>query len=185
MHRDRRMGRALGGLAGLAALALAGCSDNGFTCAPGTPVTVDYGNQGTFRTASLGVAGVTVTGSDSVNVLNLNGLGIVGGSFDNDVDGTEWIHFAFSAPAAAAVSYHVLAAGNLNRDSVVGAAVLEAFDRTGRSLGTHAVDGAGPIDVSTLFGNTPISAFTATANVDNFRIDQLTYSACGGGSMMP
>lgn len=182
MHSDRRTGRAL---AGLAALALAGCSDNGFMCSPGAPVTVDYTNQGTFRTVSLAVAGVTVTGSDSVNVLNLNGLGIVGGSFNNDVDGTESIHFAFSAPAAAAISYHVLAAGNLNGNGVGGEAVLEAFDHTGRSLGTHAVAGAGSKSVSTLFGNTPISAFTATANVDNFRISQLIYSACSGGSMMP
>ena len=41
---------------------------------------------GTFTTPSLSTGGITVTGSAAVSVLNLNGLGIVGGSFGDSVD---------------------------------------------------------------------------------------------------
>ena len=50
-------------------------------------VTVDYRTLGTFATPSLSQGDITVTGSGDVNVLNLNGLGIVGGFTNNTLDG--------------------------------------------------------------------------------------------------
>ena len=50
-------------------------------------ITVDYTNLGpSFQTAALNSGGVTVTGSNLVNVLQGNGLGIVGGISDLDVN---------------------------------------------------------------------------------------------------
>ena len=163
------------------ALSLPSCSDDTtdpYVCMPGTPVTVDYTNQGTSTTASLDLGGLTVTGSGTVNVLNLNGLGVVGGLFDNDVDGTEYLRFSVNGGAAADVSYLVSAAGNLNGNGVGGEATIEAFDHAGTSIGTRVVSGVGTKDVSALFANLPIRAFIATANVDNFRVGSAAYTPC-------
>lgn len=168
-------------VAALLALTLPGCSSDStgnFVCTPGTPATVDYKTQGTFTTTSLDLGGLTVTGSGTVNVLNGNGLGVVGGVFDNTVDGTEYLRFSVNGGAAADVSYIVTSAGNQNGNGFVGEATIEAFDHSGTTLGTRAVNGAGTMDVSTLFADLPISAFVATANVDNFRIGSAAYTPC-------
>ena len=163
-------------------LLLPGCDSDSpagpFTCTPGTPVVATFTNLGTFQAATVSEQGTTVTGSSNVNVLSLNGLGIVGGMFDNDVDGTEWIRFAFDDSPVSEVSYHVIVAGNLDGDGTGGDAVIEAFDRMGTSLGTTPVTGAGLHSVSTMFGDEPLSAFIVTADVDNFRISRVEYSPC-------
>lgn len=141
------------------------------------PVEVTYNDQGTFTTDTLKLGGATVTGSGTINVLNLNGLGIVGGAFDSTVDGAEFIRFAIDAGAATNITYFVQAAGNLDADGFAGEATIEAFDVAGASLGTVGVTGAGTMDVSGNFG-VRISAFTVTAEVDAFRVGRLNYTAC-------
>ncbi len=169
-------------VAGALVVALTGCNGDddmsGFVCNPGAPATVTYDDQGTFQTPSLSLGGLTVTGSANVNLLNLNGIGIVGGQFDRDIDGTEWIRFDVDAGVAIDVSYLVQIAGNLDGDGLVGEATIEAFDRLGTSLGVLAVSGSGPKDVSAMFGDEPISAFVVTAAVDNHRIGNASYTAC-------
>ena len=137
---------------------------------------VDYTNLGTFQAPMLynGAAGVTVTGSGLINVLNLNGLGIVGGAFDNTIDGNEWIQFQFDSPSAT-TRYFVSSAGNQNGDGMVGAATVEAFDDMGASMGVIPVSGAGQFDLDALFGTGDrISRFVVTANVDNHRISSMS-----------
>jgi len=139
------------------------------------PVTIDFTTLGTFTSASVVQPGVTVTGSNTVNVLNLNGLGIVGGAFNSRIDGSESITFTFDNPASD-VSYLVIGAGNLNADGLVGAATIEAFDSGGISLGTIPVDLTGVKEVSMNFGNELISKFTVTADVDSILIGTVTFN---------
>jgi hypothetical protein len=172
------------GVATMSALVLFGCNSDSnstgpaFTCTAGTPVVVDYTAMGTFQADTVHAGGVVVTGSNTVNVLNLNGLGIVGGTSDNIVDGSEWIRFDFDSTPVDSVSYYVPSAGNGNGDGTVGDATVEAYDRTGTSLGTMPVTSVGVKDVSGMFGGKPLSAFVVTAEVDNFRVGRVTYSAC-------
>lgn len=140
-----------------------------------TPIEIDYGNLGTFTTASLAEAGVTVTGSADVNVLNFNGLGIVGGDSDNSVDGAELIDFDLGV-SRSSVSYTVNSTGNLNGNGLLGERTLEAFGSDGNSLGTVDQDGTGSFDVSGAFGGQDISRFTLQANADNHIVATVTVS---------
>jgi hypothetical protein len=166
----------------LLALALPACADaptGAYVCTPGAPVSIDYTAQGSFTTTSLNLSGLTVTGSDTVNVLQYNGLGVIGGLDAFIVDGTESVRFAVNAGAAVDVQYWLSQAGNLDEDALLGEATIEAFDHSGVSLGTQTIDGmAMTIDVSALFGEVPISAFVTTADVDYFMINTATYTPC-------
>jgi hypothetical protein len=167
----------------LGAAALAGCgnSTSPATCTQGTPVTADYTRQGSFKTVSLALGGVTVTGSDTVNVTLIGGLGVVGGAADNEVDGTEQLRFTVAnGLVASKLSYTLSNAFNLNGDAHSGAATLEAFDHLGHSLGTKAInaDAGLTYNVTALYGNTPLSAFTVTADVDGFEVGSLDYTPC-------
>ena len=54
---------------------------------------VSFSDDGTFQAASVTEGGVTVTGSSTVNVLNFNGLGVVGGVLNDRVDDGEFLDF--------------------------------------------------------------------------------------------
>ena len=63
-------------------------------------VNTDFKTMGTFSTPKLSAGLVDITADDGassadVYVLNLNGLGVVGGSFDSQTDGSEALHFRF------------------------------------------------------------------------------------------
>ena len=114
-------------------------------------------------------------------LLNLNGLGIVGGISNFAVDGSEFVDFAFARPVID-VTYSVSAQGNLDGDGSVGERVLEAFGADGSSLGTvnqSSSDSA----VTALFGGQPISRFRLQADVDNHRIGSVTYTLTGVGTI--
>ncbi|MBU1411410.1 hypothetical protein KKC22_07805 [Myxococcota bacterium] len=120
------------------------------------------------------VAGITVTGSNTINVLNLNGLGIVGGISNSTIDGTEWIDFEFDHPSAS-TQFHVPSAGNNDGDELAGEATIEIFDALDVSLGTLALQGVGTRDLDALFpGITMIQRVRITADVDNHRIGSFT-----------
>lgn len=144
----------------------------GVTAGKARGSVIDYSHQGTFTTPSLTQGGVTVTGSNTISVLNLNGLGIVGGSVDFFVDqsGSESIRFHFdNGPATDVVVYFGAIAGF---DTAF--TRLEAFSQGGGSLGTRNIDlfdlGGFSLDVSAEFGGGPIGSFTLTplnTNLDN------------------
>ena len=65
-------------------------------------VVVDFSSMGTVVTPMLNFADGNITADDgaaaaNVNMLNLNGLGVVGGNSSTTVDGAEALHFQFSA----------------------------------------------------------------------------------------
>jgi hypothetical protein len=146
-------------------------------CVLQPPTQIDYTNDGTFTAPMLydNPPGVQVTGSNLVNVLNLNGLGIVGGVNNNTIDGAEFIEFQFDHPSTA-TQYFVPSAGNQDGDGLVGEAFVEAFDAAG-SLGIVQVDGSGNFNLNALFGaGVRLVGFRVTANVDSHRIGTLTVS---------
>lgn len=146
-------------------------------CAPAVPTVKDFKTQGSFAVAKFGQTQVTITGSANVNVLNFNGLGIVGGNSDNTLDGNESMTFTFVTPVSG-LSYDIQTGTDLNANGTPADATVEAFGETGASLGTVNVSDFTPKDLSTLFDNALISKFVVTANVDTQRIDTLTFNAC-------
>jgi hypothetical protein len=82
------------------------------------PQTLYFDNQGTYRTARFQKAGVSVTPEVNVsllNLLNLNGLGVVGGTDDSTLDPGESLLFQFSSPVTN-VSYSVQFGANGDGD---------------------------------------------------------------------
>src|SRR4051794_31969208 len=59
--------------------------------------------QQELQLASLTLGGVTVTGSNTLNLLEQNGMGVVGG-FNFEVDDVEWVEFHFDNGPAESVS---------------------------------------------------------------------------------
>lgn len=141
-------------------------------------VTKNFANRGTFVSAELDEGDVTIVGAPgNINVLNLNGLGVVGGTGDSIVDDGESLTYTFNRPAAA-VSYFVPAAGNGNGNGVAGESSMEAFGLDNASLGSVNVAGSGSIEVSSAFGDVPISQFRVTLVGDNHRVGSLTFTTC-------
>jgi hypothetical protein len=136
-----------------------------------------FDDIGTFAVPSYTVPGgaVTVSGSANVNVLNLNGLGIVGGVSTNLVDGSEWIEFVFSQPVTN-LSYFVSSATNFNGNSLNGESTYSAYNAAGSLIGTVASSGSGMNAVSATLGPTPVARLRVQALADGFRIGQLFFS---------
>jgi hypothetical protein len=141
--------------------------------------TLYFDNQGTYRTARFQQAGVSVTPEVNLpllGLLNLNGVGVVGGSSDTTLDPGESLLFRFSSPATA-VSYFVGWAFNGDGDLSLGEASVEGYGADGTLLGVAAIAESGPQDISGLFGNTPLSAFRVhTRDNDRQRISAVSFN---------
>ncbi|MCH9687072.1 MAG: hypothetical protein K0V04_36895 [Deltaproteobacteria bacterium] len=140
------------------------------------PLLVSYTNLGSFTSGQLydELPGITVTGSTMINVLNLNGLGVVGGTSDSILDTNEWLDFRFDMPSAV-TSYFVPIAGNVDLDGLLGESWVQAWDDSGASLGTVPASGSGSFDLADMFGaNVSISRFRVTADMDSIRIGSVT-----------
>lgn len=165
-------------VAPLVALALA-------PAAEAADVVVNFTNMGTQSTALLDVADVELTALASngsaanVFMLNLNGVGVEGGSSDSMTDGSETLQFRFDAPMAD-VRYTVFVANNLDQDGFVGEAFIEAYIGT-TSLGVVPTHDTGFHNVSALFGGAAITGFDVQADMDGCRIDTLRYSTTWEG----
>ncbi len=146
-------------------------------CAVTGPFTVNYANRGTSTTATItdSPPGVIVTSSGTIQILDLNGLGVVGGASDINVDGGEHLDVTLTSPARA-VSYFVGASFNYDMDGLAGEATVEAFDAAGVSLGVREISGSGTKDVTTLFAGARITRFIVRADVDGFRVGRITVS---------
>ena len=126
---------------------------------------------------------VTVTGSDDIWLADHAGVAVTGPPNAGATDAGETIQFSFNGGAAINVSYYNNNVGGFPGSGVgYGAAIVEGFDVGGTSLGTFVGCSFGTIDVSTPFGNVPLSRFTATAIVpvngegSFFRTGRLTYT---------
>ena len=148
-------------------------------------VIVNFTNMGTVTTPTLSVGPVDITALSSVGgpadvlMLNLNGLGVVGGSADSMTDGSETLRFRFDEPMAN-VRYTVFVANNLDLDAFVGEAFIEAYIGD-TSLGVVPTNDTGFHNVSALFGGAAITGFDVQADVDGCRIDTLRYSTTWEG----
>ncbi len=126
---------------------------------------------------------MTVTGSDDIAVAPHAGVAVSGGPNVLATDAGETIQFSFNSGAAIDVSYINNNVGGFPGSGVgFGAAIVEGFGVGGASLGTFEGCCFGIIDVSTPFGNVPLSRFTATGIVpvggepSFFRTGSLTYT---------
>ncbi|MHC4846349.1 MAG: hypothetical protein ACYTCU_09325, partial [Planctomycetota bacterium] len=142
-------------------------------------VFVDFKTQGTVTTFTLDQGFVQITADDGTSpaqvfMLNLNGLGVIGGASDSTTDGMEALHFTFDELVPSA-EYHVGLANNLDGDGKVGETTLEAFIGAS-SLGVIAVDDIGWKNVPDLFGAVGVTSFTVRADVDGNRIDAMRYT---------
>ncbi len=139
-------------------------------------VTVDFRDDGTFSAPSFSQDGVTLTGSDDIYMFNLNGVGVVGGVFDNVVDGGEWLKISFDMPAEN-VSYWIGSAGQ-SGGSAPGRRAIDIYGVGNTHLGTFSEDGAGTTDLSALVGGAIIESFMLTTEaVTSFRFTTVTYDA--------
>lgn len=141
-------------------------------------VVIDLKTLGTVTTFELSIDIFDITADDGaapaeVFMLNLNGLGVIGGASNSTTDGSEALHFEFLVPVVDA-AYNVGVANNLDADGFVGEHFLEAFDGA-TSLGTIARNGVGWQEVSDLFGGVAVTSITVRADVDGNRIDGLRY----------
>jgi hypothetical protein len=142
-------------------------------------VFVDFKTQGTVTTFTLDQGFVQITADDGTSpaqvfMLNLNGLGVVGGAADSTTDGMEALHFTFDELVAEA-EYHVGLANNLDADGKLGEHTLEAFIGA-TSLGVVEVDDIGWKNVPAMFGAVGVTSFTVRADVDGNRIDAMRYT---------
>jgi Ca2+-binding RTX toxin-like protein len=139
--------------------------------------TINFRNQGTFTSAVFNSSGVTITGSNLLSFLNLNGLAIVGGN-STLLDTGEWVNVSFGE-AMTAVSVTFFSIFNSDGDASFGEGQVEAFGATGASLGVvnrpdTVVNSTS--NISALFGNQPITGFRFTSTGDGFRIGDLSFS---------
>ncbi|MBI1392963.1 MAG: hypothetical protein GC152_09510 [Alphaproteobacteria bacterium] len=157
-------------------LAMAGAAQAG---------TVNFTNLGTFTTPELVFSGGTVTGSANVNVLNFNGLGIVGGNRDLSVDSNEQIRFDFTAPAIN-VSYFAPNALNGDGNRTAGDRFIEIFGLGGVSVGVFAQTDVGNYLLSDLVGAAIITGFSLTADgLDGFVISQISFDTAPSEVPLP
>ena len=139
---------------------------------PALATTERFTGLGTFTTPSIANGNLTVTGSADINVLQFNGLGIVGGFNDTVVDSLEFISFSFAADAVLDVEIlFSFRNGVLETD-------IEGFEPGGASLGTATLvmPFDSPLDVSALFGDVPLESVTLTATFASFRIGRISFT---------
>ena len=136
--------------------------------------TVSFTGMGTYQTATLIKDGVTVTGSADINVQDILGLGIVGGTSDIVVNFGESITFSLGLSASDVEVGFIFAGGSGTAN-----ADIEAFDLGGTSLGTQTVDlFIMSLDVSALFSDQPLEKVTITPLNTNVN-DTETYATVG------
>lgn len=132
-------------------------------------VVVDYSAQATGDVISpFNLAGVSATSSGQLAIQNGGGLGVVGGAaspFGPGISGSEFVQFTFDAGDATDVSFTTRFAFNFDHISSI--LTIEGLSIGGASLGSVGVDifASFPVyNVSSLFGNVPLSGFSIIGN---------------------
>jgi hypothetical protein len=144
--------------------------------------TIDYSTVGAFSGASFTTNGLTATAQKggTLSIESGRGLGVQGGglsgSFDA-IDEDESVLFSFVSGAATGVAFG--ASGGFSNGASSFLMNVEGFDTHGASLGIQtfdfltAVSFGTPIDVSALFGNVQLSAFSVAGNGEAVGIEML------------
>ncbi|MBW4661392.1 MAG: PTPA-CTERM sorting domain-containing protein [Drouetiella hepatica Uher 2000/2452] len=140
---------------------------------PATAATVDFRNQGNLTTPQFSQNGLTVTGSNTLNITSggfFSGLGVVGNT-NQAIDLGESALFQFSPDGASNVSLFssfIFVSGGTSNASFN----FEGFAPGGNSLGVVSLSLSGffpaiqpsGLDVSGLFSNSTLSAFRFTSD---------------------
>lgn len=125
----------------------------------GVELCATYHDQGTIEANPYSQSGVLATGSNTLHLLDFNGLGVVGG-IDSAVETGESVRFEIEGGLIAeSFTYRVASAHNGDGDALVGETLVEGFDDQGTSLGTVLATGAGLMSVTDLFGGELLTAF--------------------------
>jgi hypothetical protein len=115
------------------------------------PQTVDLTGLGSYQSTMVQQSGLTISAEVSqslVNVLQWNGVGVVGGTSDNSLDPGESLLFRF-APPVTAMSYVVQFGQDVDGDGYFAEAWVEAYGADGGLLGVFAVNGVGAVNILT------------------------------------
>jgi hypothetical protein len=152
-----------------------------FVAAQSSALIADFTTIGSGHAPSVTTGGVTVTGQGvipsegvlrdfDVSFLNVNGLGVRMDGPDT-LDAGETMTFVFDLGAAIDISFlvNLTSGGTLDR-------LIEGFDAEGNSLGDFPQTGNGSSNVSSLFGNQPLSKFTIKLQDGATRVVNVTYS---------
>lgn len=135
--------------------------------------TIDYSSVGSFTGTTFTTDGLTATAQNggTLSLESGRGLGVQGGGLSGSfeaIDGDEAVLFAFQNGNATDVAFG--ASGGFSNGASSLLLNLEGFDTHGVSLGhqtfgfLNAVSFGTPINVSSLFGNTALSAFSIAGN---------------------
>jgi hypothetical protein len=135
--------------------------------------TIDYSVVGSFSGATFTTDGLTATAQNggTLSIVSGSGLGVLGGGVSGDfdtIDGDEAVLFAFQNGSATDVAFGGSGAFSSGASSFL--LNLEAFDTHGASLGHQTFDSFSavsfgtPINVSALFGDVALSAFSIAGN---------------------
>lgn len=155
-----------------------------------------YFRLGDFQTNVLDHSGITVTGSADVSVSTRltskkGGLGVSGGLDDTLLGpSNEYLAFNFNDGAVTNISWQgqlfqgVSPDKTLGKDNPSGEHLVEAFDKSGQSLGVllqsednYDFARIAGINISLLYGNIPISSFViSTPFEDSLIIGAISYS---------
>lgn len=148
-------------------------------------VTIAYDNLGTFTSFSYTTSGVTVIGSNTLNFLNLNGLGVVGGSDSIRVDPAgaspdESLDFFADGPDSfASFLPNMKSISNLDGNSI-DSFTVEAFDSFENSIGTFDYSGTGigisGDDVLSRIGVISADQIKITASGDAFILGSIEFT---------
>lgn len=142
--------------------------------ASASPVNINFAGSATQSGASLAFEDVTITGSDTVYNLFLNGLGIVNSAVNNG----ESITFSFGQLVDNVSISIGVASRNTDVDPLplLGQRTVDVFDAGGNLIGSHVQGNVGEFDISAIAGGQSLSYFTMTADLNtSFRITQLGY----------
>ncbi len=124
--------------------------------AQGSAVTVSFTDDGTFTAPSFSESGLTVSATTGVGLLNLNGIGVIGGLSDSFVEPLETLTFEFPAPVVDVLLDFGPATSNFTME-------YEAFNPA--SLGTvqiNAIFQPFNFNLSSFFAGQPMTSFTMT-----------------------
>ncbi len=131
----------------------------------------DFINMGAYSTDELLHSLYSISGSEWVNVSN-NGLGIIGGGSDMDIDSDEMMTFRFSSPVSD-LYYFVGMAESSDGDNLEGESTVHIYDDQDLLLGSYLVNGSGQINLSTLTA-LPISKLEVIAH-EPIRISKIGF----------
>jgi hypothetical protein len=150
---------------------------------------INFLTLGSQQVPSLDVGGVTISGSNFVDVDPNSGLAIRGGlpgigigGPDRTIDPTESVTFRFDGGSASNIVLSWLYAGGFGNSSTIaqGESLITAFGPGGQSLGNaDLIPQLTPLvqfNISAAFGDQPISSFTLEPKGNNVAGADVTLS---------